>query len=156
MIDVDYNPELEAYQFMNLGRARIRGIELKCKATLLGGLIDTQIGATLLDPINLDTQKTLSYRAKTNIVWGTSLHYKKWTLGMDYRYASRVEEIIHVLGSEFDERVPTRVMDVRLITDIGNISIGLEGKNILNYHYTLRQRFLEPIRHYVMTLRGTF
>jgi hypothetical protein len=47
------------------------------------------------------------------------------------------------------------VSDARLIYDLGRIKLSIEGKNIRNYHYILRQRYVEPIRHVILTMRGS-
>jgi len=156
MIDVDYNQDLAAYQFVNQGRARIRGAEVKVKASILDGLVTGQCGLTFMDPVNLDSMKTLPYRSRRHIVTGIEIHWGRWRAGWDYRYASRADEIINVKGSAFDQRVPVHVNDVRLSMQAGAFEIAAEAKNIRNYHYTLRQRFLEPLRYYSLTLRGSF
>ena len=152
MIDVGYNYAKEGYQFMNMGRARIRGVEMTLNWAYNSHLTG-QTGLTLLDPKNLDTGLTLNYRSK--VQWVAGMNYKQGpvTVGWDYRYSSKYDEIIRVQGSEYDERVPMRVIDARIILNIFNTEIGLEGNNLLNYHYTLRQRFLEPVRHYILSLR---
>jgi len=156
MIDVDYNQDLDAYQFVNQGRARIRGAEAKIKASILAGRVTGQFGVTFMDPVNLDSMKTLPYRSRRHIVTGIEIHFGRWRAGWDYRYASRADEIINVKGSAFDQRVPVHVNDVRLSMHAGAFEISAEAKNLRNYHYTLRQRFLEPLRYYVLTLRGSF
>ncbi|MBN1893573.1 TonB-dependent receptor, partial [bacterium] len=99
MIDVNYNQDLNAYQFVNQGRARIRGAEAKIKATVLNGLLTGQCGMTFMDPVNLDSMKTLPYRSRRHIVTGLEIHWGRWRAGWDYRYASRADEIINVKGS---------------------------------------------------------
>jgi outer membrane receptor protein involved in Fe transport len=158
MIDVALKPQMTVaeVQFVNLGRARIAGVETRIQISALDGHLTSRLGYTLLDPINLDTEKTLNYRSRHRLNTSHELTFWRLTLGLDYRYASRIDEIINILGSGFEERVPMHVMDCRLILDLNPVQIGLEAKNIRNYQYTLRQRFLEPIRHYVVTLRGRF
>lgn len=153
MIDVDLNPTELAYQFVNLGRARIRGIETKLNAGFLNGLLTGTFGYTYLDPVNQITGKTLNYRSRHMLVTGGTFALGAFQFGLDYRYGSRMEEIVNVLGSAFDQRVPIHVMDIRLNTRWRNMEFGIEGKNIRNYHYVLRQRLLEPPRHYVFTMR---
>ncbi len=156
MIDVALKPEVTVaeVQFTNMGRARIQGIEARIEGSLFNGHFLTRLGCTILDPKNLDTRKTLTYRSKYRINTGLELTCWKLTLGWDYRYASRIDEIVNLLGSGFEERVPMHVMDGRIIVDLNAIQISFEAKNFMNYHYTLRQRFIEPIRHFVVTLKG--
>ena len=154
MIDVDINPELMAFQFMNRSRARIEGAELRLTGSVWKGHVSGNAGYTYVDTEDLDTEKVLPYRSQHRVNTGIALKFWRLTLGWDYRYASRIEEVVNVYSS--DERVPMHVMDARVILDLDRVQIGLEGKNLRNYHYTLRQRFLEPIRHFVVTLRGDF
>ena len=133
MIDVDYNDAKEGYQFMNMGRARIRGAEMTMNWAYNSHLT-AQTGLTLLDPKNLDTGLTLNYRSK--VQWVAGMHYKQGpvAVGWDYRYSSKYDEIIRVQGSEYDERVPVHVVDARIILHLFDTEISLEGKNLLNYH----------------------
>jgi len=153
MIDVDINPELLAFQFVNLGKARNQGLEIRLMGSAYDQHLSTTFGYTLIDPEDLNTGETLNYRSRHRFNAGIQLKFWRLTLGWDYRYASRMENVVNVYGS--DERVPMHVMDGRIIFDWSRIQISLEGKNLRNYHYTLRQRFVEPIRQYIVTLRGT-
>ena len=152
MIDVDLNPDVMAFQFFNLGRARNQGVEVRITASTFSNHLTTTLGYTYVDPLDLDTEKMLNYRSRHRVVTGINLHLGRITLGLDYRYASRIEEVVNIFSS--DERVPMHVMDARIILDLNSLQICLEGKNLKNYHYSLRQRLLEPIRNYVVTIRG--
>ncbi|MCJ7812989.1 TonB-dependent receptor, partial [bacterium] len=156
MIDVVLRPEVTVaeVQFVNMGRARIQGIEARIEGSSLSGHLLTRFGLTILDPQNLDTGKTLNYRSRYRVNMGLEINFWRITLGWDYRYASRMDEIVNLLGSGFEERVPMHVMDGRMIININTIQISFEAKNFRNYHYTLRQRFIEPIRNFVVTLKG--
>ncbi|NQT25095.1 TonB-dependent receptor [candidate division KSB1 bacterium] len=156
MIDVELNPEEMAYQFTNLGKARIRGIETKLKAGFLNGMLTGSVGYTYLDPENQITGKTLNYRSRHLLVTGGVLTLEAFRFGLDYRYASRMDEIINILGSGYDQRVPIHVIDIRMSYKWRNMEFGIDGKNIRNYHYVMRQRLLEPPRHYVFTVRTHF
>ncbi|MBN1781273.1 TonB-dependent receptor [bacterium] len=152
MIDVTYNDSLRAYQFMNLGEALILGLEMKIQASFWNGLFGAHIGWTALNHKDKRTHKPLPYRSDNRVVAGGEIRFRGWIIGVDYRYASRQKEIVSLF--ENDERVPMRVCDAMIQYDFGQFDISLNGKNIFNYNYTLRQRFLEPIRHYIVTLRG--
>ncbi len=156
MIDVALRPEVTVaeVQFVNMGRARIRGVEARIEGSLFRGYPLVRLGYTVLDPLNLDTGRTLNYRSKHRLNMGLEITVWRITMGWDYRYASRSDEIVNLLGSGFEERVPMHVMDGRVIFDLSAIQISFEAKNFRNYHYTLRQRFVEPIRHFVITIKG--
>ena len=153
MIDVDINPDLMAFQFINVGRARNHGIEIRLTGSFFHQRLTTTTGYTYIDPEQIATGQMLTYRSRHR--FNTGLSFKIWrlTLGWDLRYASRVETVVNVYGS--DQRVPMHVMDGRIIYHAGRFDITLEAKNLRNYHYTLRQRLIEPIRHIVLTVRGT-
>jgi outer membrane cobalamin receptor len=152
MIDVDFNPAVMAFQFMNMGRAKTQGAEIRVKGSFFNGLLSGQAGTTLLDAKDLDTGKPLHYRSKNRLNMGVEIHLWKMTFGLDYRYASRIQEVANIYSS--DERVPMHVMDGRVLIDAGKFSFALECNNLRNYHYTLRQRLLEPMRSYVLTVRA--
>jgi outer membrane receptor protein involved in Fe transport len=151
MIDVDLNPELMAFQFMNYGKAAIDGFEAKADASVFGGFLSGHAGYTRLDPEDLKTHKILNYRSRHRVVAGLEIRAGQWTFGFDYRYASRIEEVVNLYST--DERVPMHVTDGRIRLDLGDVDFALEGKNLGNYSYTLRQRLLEPVRHFVLTMR---
>jgi outer membrane cobalamin receptor len=154
MIDVVPDLKNSTARFENLGRARIRGVETRVKGSVLDGRLSASFGYTYTDPIDLDSQKTLTYRSRHQIVTGVEIQWWKLSMGMDYRYASRIEEIFPVLDSGYDERVPMYVVDGRITLNLKVLQISLDGKNLLNYHYTLRQRYLEPIRNFRITVKG--
>lgn len=156
MIDVVPNLQNGTARFENLGNARIRGLETRVNGSFFNGHVSASLGYTYTDPIDLDSLKTLTYRSRHRVVTGVEMKWWKLSLGLDYRYASRIEEVIPVLDSGYDERVPMHVLDARIILDLNHIQFGIEGKNLRNYHYTLRQRYLEPIRNFRITVRGKF
>ncbi len=152
MIDVDINPEYMAFQFVNAGNARIWGLEPSIQAGFFRNLFTLHLGYTYLDPLDLESGKTLKYRARHRLVTGAELRLWKFVLGMDYRYASRIEEVVNVFYG--DQRVPMHVMDGRIAFLLGKSRIGFEVNNLRNYHYSLRQRFLEPVRSYTFSWKG--
>jgi len=151
MIDVNLNPNLMAFQFVNLGKAEIQGLEFRLQGTAFRGHLSGNVGLTWIDPEDVKTGKTLNYRSRQRTVTGFEVKLGKWSFGLDYRYASRIQEVVNLFSS--DERVPMHVMDGRIRLDLGRMEFSMEGKNLRNYQYSLRQRYLEPIRHYILTLR---
>ncbi|MFO7889887.1 MAG: TonB-dependent receptor [bacterium] len=145
-----------AIQFQYLDRARNRGIEAKLQFSAFKGMLRTWAGYTCIDPVNLKTNAVLSYRSKQRFSMGVVLQYKWMAAGWDYQYASRMVNIVNLDGSAFEQRVPMHVMDGRLNFDLRTFLITLECKNMLNYNYILRQRYVEPIRSYVVSLQGEF
>ncbi len=153
MIDVDLNSELMAFQFINLDNARNLGFEARCSAGILGGMLLLNGGFTYIDPVNIDTGKMLNYRSRYRFTGSSTLRLGRITFGFDYRYASRVEEVVDIFAT--DQRVPMHVIDARVIYALGKMDLALECKNLRNYNYSLRQRYLEPLRQFVFSLRGS-
>ena len=152
MIDIEYNESLQAFQFMNLGKARTWGTETKLQLSLLGGGCLVHSGYTWLNHEDVESGKPLPYRSNHRVVAGIELKWGAAGFGLDYRYASRQREVVTLFKN--DERVPMHVFDAWLQVKWHKMSFSIEGKNLGNYNYTLRQRFLEPIRHIIFTWRG--
>lgn len=155
MIEPQLNSE-GAIQFLYLDKARNRGIEAKLQFSVFSGMLRSWAGYTYIDPVNITDNEILNYRSKHRFSMGVEFQYSWFSAGWDYRYASRMENIVNLDGSAFEQRVPMRVMDGRLNCELGIFLITLECKNMLNYNYILRQRYVEPIRSYVVSLRGEF
>jgi len=145
-----------AIQFQYLDRAQNRGIEAKLQFSAFSGFLRSWGGYTYIDPVNLKTGTILNYRSKHRFTTGIVLQYDRFSVGLDYNYASRMENIVNLDGSAFEQRVPMRIMDARLNISLGSYLLTLECKNMLNYNYILRQRYVEPIRSYVISLQGEF
>ena len=152
MIDVTMNPEKQAFQFVNLGKARNSGVEVLLKTVLFDNFLSTNLGYTYLDPKDIETGKMLNYRSRHRLTAGFDVNINNFSFGMDYKYASRIEEVVNIYNS--DERVPVYVTDFRSGYKFSHFRINFDIKNLFNYHYVLRQRYLEPVRHFVITLRG--
>ncbi len=155
MIDVPIENR-EYAQFRYIGNARILGIETRIISSFFNGHLTTNFGYTLLDPVRTDSLVTLPYRSRHQITTGIQFNLWRVSVGWDYRYTSRIEEIVFIPGTGFVELVPIHVMDGRVNLNFGSVEFGIECKNMRNYHYVMRQGLLEPIRHFIFTLRGKF
>jgi iron complex outermembrane receptor protein len=158
MIDVAIDPssDIAAVKFMNLGGARIGGIETRISAVMLDGGLSASCGYTWLSTRDFETGLPLNYRSKHRLNLSVEGRSGRFTAGWDYRYASRIEEIVNLVGTAYDQRVPMHVMDVRIGANVSRYTVSLECDNVRNYLYTLRQREVEPIRSFVLTVKGTF
>jgi outer membrane receptor for ferrienterochelin and colicins len=155
MIDVPIE-NLEYAQFKYIGDARILGMETRIISSFFNGHLTANLGYTLLDPVRTDSSVTLPYRSRHQITTGLLCNLGRISVGWDYRYASRIEEIVYIPGTGYVELVPIHVMDCRVNFNLGSVDLGIECKNMRNYHYVMRQGLLEPIRHFIFTLRGKF
>lgn len=130
-------------QFQNVTKARIQGIELGLK-TFLFNTFGIESSLTLMNPIDLSTNKTLNYRSE--VLWYSRLilPYKFVEFQADFRYKSRVDNIDIQLGllvNDSDARVDAKVVDLRLIFDLkeltdSSLKFGLIANNIFDYYYT--------------------
>lgn len=152
MIDVDWNDTLGAIQFDYFGRARIWGAEARINAALMQRTVETRLGYTWLSHKRMDTGGPLPYRPNHRLNLGVTVHRGRFFLGWDYRYAGRADAVAEIYAT--DPRVPMHVMDGRVGVSWNKYRITLELKNMRNYHYTLRQRFLEPLRQIFITVES--
>ncbi len=161
LVDPKFRPERNAFQFINLTRARIRGIDSEVRLSLLDDRISVQAGYLLLDPQDLTGSRIqpLAYRSDHLIQIGSSLRpFGPFDVGIDYRYASRPER----MDSDFTRFVPDsdlmvaqHVVDLRLGYTLTRVRFGLLAKNALEYYYVERPALLAPPRHYVGQLQVT-
>ncbi|SHK92902.1 TonB-dependent receptor [Rhodothermus profundi] len=148
-----------AFQFVNLTRARIRGLETTVDMQLLGSWLKAQLGYTLLDADDLTGPRPLplSFRSrhllKTSLTIALPVHLR---MGADLRLASRPERI----DTEFarfvpdaDVTVPIRVLDLRLSWQRAGLMLTLLIKNALDYYYVERPALLAPPRHLQLQLQ---
>jgi len=139
-------------QFRNLIRARIRGLEFSTGGRWWHNRLGLQASLTWMDPEDLNTGKTLAYRPKL-LAWLTpSIRLGPFELQADYRYASRIEEVgIYPK----DERVPQKVLDLRLIYRLGSFNFIAAVNNALQYNYTQLERNLCEIRNFAISMTAS-
>lgn len=147
-------------QFQNITRARILGVELTGRMMLARGL-GLESGLTAMLPRDLIEDATLKYR--NNIIWYSRA---TWTVAPwldvqgEYRFLNRVERIdqcivdLNVIPN-VDARVPTHIVDLRLIHDARTwsalpIRFTLSARNLLDYYYTEIIANLAPTRSFVL------
>ncbi len=146
--------ETQTVQFINVTRARIKGIEthVKYMPWFIKGL-NFDIGYTYMDPQDLDINDVLAYRSRhivnTSILWQLGF----MEAGLDYIFVDRLE---NVKVYPNDERVSQKTMNARLGFRYGSYSIFLNGNNILNHSHTQMERTLLPIRNYVISVSTSF
>ena len=151
---IEPEPDASAtVQFINVTRARIRGVESSVQFSLLNNHLTGSFGATILDPVDLDLNEVLAYRAKYLFTGSVTYTYSIFQAGFDYRYVSRLEK---VKVYPRDERVPQKVLDFRLGCTLGRYKIAADIDNLFNYNYTQIERTLMPIRQYLITVSGEF
>lgn len=140
-------------QFQNVSRARIRGVEISTHGQWWKQRLSLSAGLTLLDPKDLESGRTLIYRRKVVLSAVPALRLGRLELGARYLYGSRVEEVeIYPL----DQRVPQKQLDAHVTYDWGPTVLGIEVRNVLNYHYTQIERNMREIRNVRAIVRAHF
>jgi iron complex outermembrane receptor protein len=119
------------FQFQNVDRARIRGIDAGIRVRLVQDLIDLQGTYLLLDTRDERTHLALPYRSKHNLT-GT-VDALGGLLGVDVRYRSRPEE---VLQYPFDPRKNVTVVDLRVAYRVFGTGLQLKVTNLFQNQYT--------------------
>lgn len=160
LIEPKFVAEFSAFQFVNLFRARIRGLETTATVSLLDDFVRTQVGYTFMDTEDLDAGGALPSRPphlfKGNLDVGP---WKTLFAGLDFRLASEPEKVDTDFARFVPDAtllVPTEVLDLRVGTQLRALRLTLTLKNALNYTYLERPAFLAPPRHLVAQAQWTF
>ncbi len=139
-------------QFTNVTRARISGIEtgLRLQPGIPG--LSLQSAYTWMDPRDLELDQTLAYRPRQ--ISQTTLLYAAgpFEISADYRYISRLDNV-KLYPSE--DRVAQKTLDLHLTWHYRDWSLSGHINNARNHNHTQMERTLQPIRSYMITLRGT-
>ncbi len=162
---VDTTEHPTVIRFLNVTRARIRGTEANLKFNIVPNIFRGQFAYTYIDSKDLSTGAVLKFRPRNTLYGNLQLTAEHFTLEGDYRYLSRIEAIDENLVRygpilDGDQRVPIKVVDVRVFYDLAELQIpirvGLGITNLFNYHYVELIGNLAPIRTYMLTIDGMF
>ena len=146
------------FQFVNLSRGRVAGLEVESRAALLC-CFRARLGYTLLSSMDFDTRRPLAYRPQHLLVGGIALDRNSVTAGLDARAASKPATV----DSDFSRFVPDAdiavnsiVLDGRVGWSRKNLRVSLQVENLLNYYYLERAALLAPPRHFGIQVNSTF
>ncbi len=149
--------------FRNITQARIQGYELSLDARPLGDLLHLSAGYTYLYPRDLSTNSILKYRPRHLLYLSGDIRYADFTLGADFRYLSRIENIdreLTIVIPDSEERVAAYVTDLRASWTAAALGLPLRVSfyvdNVFQYNYSEVVANLAPIRSYRMTLDMAF
>jgi iron complex outermembrane receptor protein len=101
--------QLLVFQFQNVQRARVRGLDLGAKLGVAGGRLGVEAAYTYLHATDLATGGPLPYRSRHNAT--LTIAGLGGLVALDARYRSRVDT---VLAFPRDPRGPITVVDLRL------------------------------------------
>jgi outer membrane receptor protein involved in Fe transport len=146
-------------QFRNFPHARVRGVETEIKTRGWANRLGLEAALSWLDSESLaDDQasgskkgEALPYRPRFTAFVAPSLSLGPVTLEANYRYASRYEQVTFYPR---DERVPQKVLDLRLLYRWHGLNMQFAVKNAINYNYAPVERSLGEIRNFSFTVYG--
>jgi iron complex outermembrane receptor protein len=162
-----------AASFLNLSRARVRGLEVEEQVALPGGL-RWRAAYTLLDAVEFlaedqvlpiydggaalapGGEAPLPYRARHLLNTGLSAQ-RDWARGgVEFRYMSRFARVSGLFPEGRRDLVPVYLVDVFSAGRFGELELTLRIDNVLNYHYILTEREVRSPRRFSLGLSGTF
>ncbi|TDI71206.1 MAG: TonB-dependent receptor, partial [Bacteroidetes bacterium] len=160
LIEPKLVPALQAFQFVNLTRARIRGGEAALEWELPRRELKFRAGYTFLDADDLDENVALAFRSKHLVVLSLDGHvYGPLSLGVDFRFVSKPERLDTDFSrfiADADVLVDTQVIDARASIRVGNLSAALLVNNLGQYYYLERPALLGPPRRATLQLQYDF
>ena len=140
-------------QFLNYPRAVIQGLETEFRWQFWQERLRLHASATWMDHQEIETGEPLLYRPQLIAYVSPSIWLGPVGLEADFRYLSRLQR---VAVFPLDERVPIKVLDVRLNYFWKSLKIQLLIRNALNYNYTVSERVLGEIRNFAISVGGSF
>ncbi|MFQ5569779.1 MAG: TonB-dependent receptor domain-containing protein [Rhodothermales bacterium] len=160
LVEPRFIPEEQAFQFVNLTKARIRGVEAGFDAVLDENRLSIGIGYTYLDAEDLTDRRPLVFRSRHLLKASLSATLiGPLSLGLDFRYASAPERV----DSDFSRFVrdaelvgSRRVLDARVGLRWPHVGVAFLVKNALEYYYVERPAILAPPRHFILQLQADF
>ncbi len=125
------------FQFRNVDRARVRGLDTETRVALVPDLLSLDATYMYLDTRDLLTGAALPYRSRHT---GTaSLEVLQGLLALDLQYRSRIEQ---VLQYPLDPRGATTLLGFRAAYRLQGILVQLRASNLLQARYVeLQERF---------------
>jgi len=133
-------------QFTNLTpRARVRGLEVSSGGRWWTDRLALQASVTWMDPKDITSDQPLPYRPKVLFVLSPAVRIGPVQFQADYRYASR---LARVLVFTEDQRVPMKVLDVRMLYRWRPFTVIAGINNAMNYNYAQLERNIRENRNF--------
>lgn len=121
--------QLLVFQFRNLNRARVRGVDLSLKSELRADLLQLEVNYLLLDTKD-SAGAPLPYRSRHNVT-GT-LTALGGIVDVDVRFRSRVEQVLQYFT---DPRRHFTVVDLRAAYRLAGITLQAKVANLFQTFY---------------------
>jgi iron complex outermembrane receptor protein len=158
LIEPRLKPEIQAFQFDNLTRARIRGAEVSADLRLDDHVV--RVGYAYLDADDLSMDEALSFRSRHQLTTGADIAvYGPIEVGADFRLVSRPERVDSDFArfvKDADRLVPVRLVDLRLALRGDRYRVALLVQNALEYYHLERPAYLGPPRRFTLQVRYEF
>jgi outer membrane receptor for ferrienterochelin and colicins len=154
-----------AISFDNVTRARIQGAEVSVKSDWFKKWLHLEASYTYVWPRDLTENQILRFRPRHLLYTSGGLNYKAFSVGVDFRYISkvdRVDEALIALAPIRDGavRVPIKVVDARASVDLGSVGVPIilrfNVNNLFQYNYVELMGNVSPIRNFVLSAEARF
>jgi outer membrane receptor for ferrienterochelin and colicins len=151
--------------FDNVTRARIQGLELSVKSDWFKKWLHLEASYTYVWPRDLTENQILRFRPRHLLYASGSLSYKALSMGIDFRYISKVDRVDEALIAaapihDGAARVPITVVDARTSVDLTTAGVPIilrfNVNNLFQYNYVELMGNLSPIRNFVLSAETTF
>ncbi len=173
LIEVRPQPGLVRYEdrlvpevkFVNVTRARIRGVESALKVELVRDLLTSNLAYCYVHSTDLsknpdgtptdDYGKVLKYRPRHMLTLTSDLRYRGASAGVDFRYVSRIERVDamqQVAIKDLDVTPATYVTDLRFGLKVGSFRVSFFINNVFQYYYIEQPAALGPFRNYTLQI----
>lgn len=118
------------FQFRNVNRARVRGLDVSMRSQVLPDMVDLEVSYLHLETLDLDTRLPLPYRSRHNLT--ATVSALGGLVDVDVRYRSRVQQ---VLVYPLDRRGPVTLVDVRVGYRVAGMALQAKVTNLFQTFY---------------------
>ncbi len=152
-------PGTQGFQFVNLTRARVRGVEAETQLLWPGDRAVTRLAYQLLDTRDLTASRPLVFRSRHLLQGGIDVDAGVVRVGADYRFSSaptRVDSDFARFVPDAEVLVATHVLDLRAAFSWRVLTATVLLRNALDYYYAERPAILAPPRSVALRISATF
>ncbi len=140
--------QLLVFQFRNVDRARVRGLDAETRYALLPERLDVDLTYMFLDARDLLTGKALPYRSKH--VGTATVTVLRGLFDLDVQYRSRVQQVIEF---PLDPRGPATIVGLHANYPVRGMLVQLRVANLFQARYVdMQERFPGAPRSFMLTL----
>ncbi len=160
LVELKFISDEQAFQFINLTKARIRGLDATFSAATTDDRWLLSLGYTFLDADDLTDDEPLAFRSRHLLKAGVTVPiYGPVSVGLDYRYASaseRIESDFSRFVRDAELTIAQKVFDARLMARWRRLRLAFLVKNVGEYYYVERPAILAPPRHFTLQVQANF